>query len=70
MPTGNIPETSEVRTPLHSGHLDGTNGVRIIEVPLHNIHSQDEIVCCVEGHSCLFLPDTYVELGTRGGLYL
>ena len=41
MPTGNIPEASEVGTPLHSGHLftqdtlDGTNGVHIIEVPLY-----------------------------------
>ena len=37
MPTGNIPETSEVGTPLSQGTSDGTNGVRIIEVPLYLI---------------------------------
>ena len=34
-PTGNIPETSEVGTLLYS---DGTNGVRIIEVPLYHLY--------------------------------
>ena len=34
MPTGNIPETSEVGTPLSQDTLDDTNSVRVIEVPL------------------------------------
>ena len=34
-PTENIPEISEVGTPLYLDSLDGTNGVRIIEAPLY-----------------------------------
>ena len=72
-PTGNIPEASEVGTPLYSGHSDSTNGVRIIEVPLYTAcclgERQVAIVCsslitfwwaiCIVSTSFGSVTDTY-----------